>query len=914
KAGLHYTIGTYIYRSTAEPDLREKIFYIVNQLDAGISRIKSREEQRDIARLNLVAGKKAKDSAAYQSAWSYFRVGVSLLEESDWQDNYKLAHELYLQAAEACCFNAAYSEMEKYLAEVLLRSGNLLDRTKAYEIKIRACMAQNQLKEAAQTTKEILTLLGLRLPEKISKKKIAWELYKTKWCLRRMGSEDFKALSHMTDPYALASIRIANSAGAAFYAGGYTMDLILIVLKMVRLTVRRGIAPQSPFYLSSYAMVLHPLNQFEAAFHYTDIALALREKLGITEIRTKYLIYCYLDHWRGSIRQSLETLLDIYYSGFEVGDLEYSLVTANHYCYFLFSCGKELDAVDQELDRIKDVTARYKMETAYNYNAILHQVVQNLRGNAQNLTVIKGDRCNGDQMQRRYKAVNDRLGLFLLHLHASQLKYFFGEIEQAAKEMDETRKYLDAGSGGLYHFSLFYFYRALILLAGLKEVQPGKQRKIIKKVWHYNSKLKSFARYAPMNFEHKHLLLSAELARVRGDVAEAQDFYEKSAQKAFENEYVQEEALACELAGLFHLQRGFEAIAGFYLNRAVACFARWGAEAKVKQIKSGYARLLSYSWNVPAGITTTQEDAETSGSGGTMVDLHAVLKASRALAGEIVLEKLLEQLMKIAIENAGAERGALFFEKEGELFVEAMSDISGHIEIPGSVPLEAVSGIPRSVINYVRKTNENLVLANACEDERFVRDSYIEKKGVKSILCAPIRQKSEAVAILYLENNWSTNAFTPERLELLRVISSQAAISIENARLFEVARRDGLTELINHRYFQYSLQKEIEAASGNNHKVSLLMLDIDFFKKFNDTFGHQAGDRVLKEVAAVLRQNAPDKDLAGRYGGEEFAVIVPRKSDDEARALAEKIRCEIENRTVKIDSLNESVPADDRLS
>lgn len=900
RSRLHYKIGIYLYRNTDEQDLREKVFYIVNQLDAGASWIRDREEALEVARLNLLAGKKAKDSAAYQSAQTYFHAGIGLLKNSDWQENYSLTYELYLYAAEAGYLNADFSGMEDYLQAVQENCRALLDQAKAYEIRIQAYTAQNRLKDAVQATKNILSLLGLNFPRKIDKKRIAIELYKTKWCLRNMAREDFESHPLMQDPYSLAIIRIAASANAAFYAGGYVREITFVVLKMIRLTIRRGIAPQSPFYFSSLAMILHPLNQLEEAFQYADLALALREKLSLSEIRTKFIVYCYMLHWREHVRNILNLQMEIYHAGFEVGNVAYSLLTASQYGCFLFNCGKELTLVEQEIDRINGITRQYQMETAWNYNAIIHQVVHNLLGHAEDPRIISGEKCNISGLARRYEDVNDRLGLFFLHLYSAQLCYVFGDPEGAKKEIDGTRKYLDAGSGGLYHFSLYYFYRALIMLAGLEEMAPAKQKKVLKKVAYYNSKLKHFSKFAPMNFEHKYLLVCAEMARVQKDFLQAEELYEKAAEGAGKNEFLQEAALAYELAAHFFLQRDFASIAGLYFNQAVSCYARWGAAAKVEQIQSRHASLLANREQIPTGMVVPGNDTgDTSSSGSTMVDLYTFLKSSQAITGEIVLENLLEQLMKIGIENAGAEKGAMIFEKEAGLFIEALADVSGGIEALVSIPVEGYAGVPASVINYVLKTHENLVLGNACEDERFVRDPYIKENGVKSVLCAPIRKKSEVAAILYLENNLSTDAFTPERLELLRVISSQAAISIENARLFELARRDGLTELLNHRYFQYALQKELEAAGRNNHKVSLLMLDIDHFKDFNDTYGHQLGDAVLKEVATVLKQNAPDKDLAGRYGGEEFSVIIPRLPEDNARALAEQIRRETEEMSVK---------------
>ncbi len=896
KIRLHYLIGSYTYQSTSTEDLVDKIFYIVNHLNIGESQIDNTKEKVDLAHLNLLAGKKAKDSGGYQSALSYLLSGIAFLKDSDWDDNYNLIHKLYINAAEAYYLNAQFADMENYLQAVLQKSKTHLDRIKAYELQIQAYIAQNRLIEAVQDTKKILSSLGIKLPENVDKRSIGIELFKAKWSLRNKTIEDIKEYPYMEDPYSLAVIRIATSAAPAFYVGGYTMDITYIVLKMVRLCMRKGITSQTPFWFACYAMVLHPLDQLEDAFRYSDIALALREKLSIQKIRSKFILYSSINYWKRHLRESIATLHNLYHTGFDVGDVDSSLFSATYYCEFLFHAGKELNYVDQEIERIKSVTQKNKMETMYNYQSILHRTVHNLLGNTSSgtlLTIYKKDKTD---LLQGLKDRNNNLGIFFVHFYSSQLNYIFGNPDQAFKEMQELQKYLIAVTGGLYHFALYYFYRALIILANASRSSPEEKKRTVKRVEYHNGKLKTWAEYAPMNFLHKHLLVSAEMARTKENFLEAENLYEKAIQGARENEYKQEEALALELAAHFYLQRGFEQISGLYFSRAANCYARWGAAAKVEDLKSRYPELICNLGQESQEIDIFGTYTDTTGS--AIVDLQTVLKASQAISGEIVLERVLDQLINIGIQNAGAQRGVLFFEEEGELFLKAESDIQGNIEVHGSVSIDEYSGIPKSIVNYVFKTNEHLVLDNACEDERFAKDPYIEKNQTKSILCLPIRQKSEATVVLYLENNLTSNTFTPERFEVLRVISSQAAISIENARLFEVARRDGLTELVNHRYFKYSLQKELEDAKRNNRKISLLMLDIDHFKDLNDTHGHQAGDQVLREVAEILKANSPDKDLVCRYGGEEFTVILLGYTEDQNMYLAEQIRGKVEEHCI----------------
>lgn len=902
KEVLHYVIGRYIYRNTPDRLLMDKIFYIVNHLNTGRSQITSSDEQIDIVRLNLLAGKKAKASAAYDSALAYFSAGIDLLHEPDWKTHYEILYDIHLLAAEAAYLNADFSAMAAYLDQALAHHASLLDKSKAYEIKIQAFMAQNRLVDAVDATREILNTLNFSMPAKIHKRRMVLEIIQTKLVLINKPPEKIVHLPDMEDPYALAINRIFTIAAPAFHLGGFTMEVAFLVLKMVRLSMRKGIALQTPYWFACYSMVLFMFSPLDVIFRYTDLALALRKRLGVKEIRSSLIIHAYIQPWRTPLADVLPVLMDVYNSGFEVGDVSFSLYVSAYYCEHLYNSGKELTHVEKEIDKIKKVTRQFKMETMLNYNNIVHQVTHNLQGNAGDPTVLQGEHYNRSVMIQQHRDANDSFALASIHFYTAQLNFIFGNYDIAFEEIRKGKEHLIAVSGGLYHFALFYFYQALIRLARLDENSPaGTKKSILKKTGYYNSKLQYWAKYAPLNFQHKYDLVEAERARVKGDVAAAQALYEKAAKGAKASRYLQETAIANERAANFYHQRGFKAIADLYLSRALTAYAKWGATAKVEHLKASHPRL-----NDPAEweqmTDTVNSDSTSALSGSTMVDLQTVFKAAGAISGEIVLEKVVAQLLNIGIENAGAQKGALLFEKNGRLFVEAISDVTGHIAVPGAMPVNEYPDIPRSVVNYVLKTNEDLVLDHASEDDRFARDPYIETRKIKSILCMPLEQKGKTVAIVYLENNLTTRAFTPDRLAVLRVISSQAAIAIENARLFEVARRDGLTELINHRYFQYSLQKELETATVNGHKVSLLMLDIDHFKNFNDTYGHQAGDLVLKHVAGLLQENAPDKDLVGRYGGEEFAIILPGMQEETAKSLAEDIRRAVETEVVNYNA------------
>ena len=293
-----------------------------------------------------------------------------------------------------------------------------------------------------------------------------------------------------------------------------------------------------------------------------------------------------------------------------------------------------------------------------------------------------------------------------------------------------------------------------------------------------------------------------------------------------------------------------------------------------------------------AAMTMTGASETTSST--KMLDLSTAMRVSQIISSEIMLDRLLQMIMHESITNAGAQRGYLILESDGELTIEASEDVDkNESQVMQSLALKECPEICHSIVNYVYHSGEDIVLGNAAKEGLFISDPYIVRRQSKSILCTPIMSKGKLSGILYMENNLSENAFTPERLEILRSFSVQAAISIENARLFELATTDGMTKLYVHRYFQLLLDQEIKRSQRHSKKFSLIMMDIDNFKSFNDTYGHQLGDKVLKDVAGAAKKISRSEDVAARYGGEEFVMILPETDSRQAMAFAERIRASV---------------------
>jgi PAS domain S-box-containing protein len=298
-----------------------------------------------------------------------------------------------------------------------------------------------------------------------------------------------------------------------------------------------------------------------------------------------------------------------------------------------------------------------------------------------------------------------------------------------------------------------------------------------------------------------HYLLEAKTAKKRGDNWQAARAYEKAVKEAKEKGEIGDEALSYELAGEFYLESEMEEIARTYLTKARSAYHGFQNRAKVKELETKYPQIFpnKLSETELEGIYNFYQKSsqnKTNNTDTASLDLSSILKASQTLAGEIILESLLAKMMKIVIENAGAEKGYLIMEKdEGQWAIEAATNASGDVEVLQSILIEKVSGesqmpmVSNSIVNYAMRTQENVVLNDAVSRGNFTNTPYILKQKPKSVLCSPLQNQGKLVGILYLENNLVTGAFTSERIKLLNMLAASAAVAIENAKLFARSRQ-----------------------------------------------------------------------------------------------------------------------------
>jgi len=768
------------------PALEERIFDVADQFNQGLELITAENEKEQAARLNLLASKKARAASAYQQAANYCQTGLRLLPADVWQSRYDLALEFHTDAVQIAYLNADFKQMDRLAAVVLARAKTVLDAVKVYEIKIEACMAQRKMSEGVQTALQTLALLDINIPAKPAPADIERGLQEGQAMLDDFLSssgrslEDLIDLPEMTAPDKLTAMRILSKGSSAAYYSD-TPVWILLVLKQFMLSVQHGSAPISAYTYAMYGAILcGEMDDIEHGYRFGQLALKLMErfKAQALKVRIEFWVNAIIRGWKEHIRPILPLYLETYQSALEFGELVPAANAVYAYCFHLYVIGHNLEDVEREMALYGPIIRRLGQKRALGLHKLNWQVVLNLQGRSENPWQIRGEQYNEAQIDRLYLEQN-YVEAKRLWTSKLTLCYLFQQYPQAIENADTVEKYLNTTKAGYTH-PVFYFYDSLARLALYGDASEKEQKDTLARVRRNQQKMDLWARHAPMNYQHKFYLVEAEQARVLGRDGRAREYYDQAIELAIENEYLNEEALAYETAGRFYLARGRNQLAELYLRNAHYAYQRWGAAAKVKDMEARYPQWLAEKQDVTASnATRTSTGSRTGGS----LDLATVMKAAQAISGEMVLDKLLARLMEIVIENAGAERGALLLAEDGEWMVKAQggiqtgSDESLHIKPVGSE-------LPAAIINYVTRTCEPVVLHDAVLDEKYGQDSTIVGRRPKSILCAPLLNRGRLSGVLYLENNLTAGAFTPDRVEILNLLSAQAAVAIENARLY----------------------------------------------------------------------------------------------------------------------------------
>jgi PAS domain S-box-containing protein len=779
RAAAHLRIGRLLTAHTPLEQREEAIFEIVNQLNRGAALITSENERGQLAELNLIAGKRAKASTAYASALTYLVAGAALMTEDSWERRHELTFALELNRAECEFLTGALAEAEQRLTALSAHAATTVERASVTCLRADLYTTLDQSSRAIAVGLDYLRHLGIDWSPHPTEEEARRE-YERIWS--QLGSrtiEDLIELPLMSDPASLATLDVLTRMGPPALQTDANL-LALVTCRAVNLSLERGNCDASCAAYTYLGMIAGPrFGDYQAEYRFGRLGYDLVEKRGLTRFQAR----TYMDFgnvilpWTRHVRAGRDLVRRAFEAANKLGDLTYAAYCGNQLNTNLLAAGDPLTEAEREAERGLAFAQKARFGFVVDCIATQLGLIRTLRGLTPTFGHLDDEQFDEVRIERRFSENPDLAFVECWYwVRKLQARFFAGDYASAIEAASRAQRLLWAPPS-TFETAEYHFYGALSQAASCESATAGQRRQQVEALLAHHRQLEIWAANCPENFENRAALVGAEIARIEGRELEAERLYEQAIRSARANGFVHNEALAHELAARFYTARGFEEIARMYLREARQGYLRWGADGKVRQLDQSFPHLRE-----------EQPRAGPRSTIGTPVEhleLATVLKVSQAVSGEIVLEKLVETLVRTAIEHAGAERGVLILPRGGEWSIQAEANTSGSSVMLrlGETPVSSAE-LPESVVRYAARTQESVILDDASASNPFSTDEYIRKQRARSVLCLPLVKQGALVALLYLENNLAPNVFTPARIAVLKVLASEAAMSLENSRLY----------------------------------------------------------------------------------------------------------------------------------
>lgn len=879
-AAIHLRIGQ-ILRGPPGRELRdEELFDVVNHMNVGAAHLIDPAGRADLARLNLAAGRRARAATAYEAAAAYFAAGMALLDhEGGWQAEYDLTFALHFERAECEYLTRRAETAEALFATLVARSRTKLEQARVHDLHVNLLTTLGQVPRALAVGVEALRLFGVELPATDDERRAAFgaELARVPVNLAGRKVADLVDAPRLTDPEQQAVQTLVNSLFPASFLTSPFLYAFVIV-RHVNLSLEGGQSPMSAVGYVSYGyLVSGVLGRYNEARQFGELAVALNERFNGVELRSKlHFLFGAFAHFVLPVRDALEHLARSRAAGLETGDFQYCSYTT--YCTFMCRLGRgdDLASVRDEVERFRALMQRTKDALSTAFLVVCRQVVANLEGRTRDRLSLSDDSFDEEAHAAMLaRTGQDFVGCFF-DAYRAQIAFLRGDYERALALADAAEKKIGSAAG-LYFTTDLVFYLCLTL-AALDEGEGEGREALATRAAGLRATLTSWAAHCPSTYEHKRLLVDAEFARLAGDDSAAMALYDRAIEGAREAEFVREEALANELCARFHLARGRAKIARTYATDAYYGYVRWGVPTKLADLESEFPHLRQATAGPRGddGVRATPVGTTVTGSfSASLIDAATVIEAARAISGELALDRVLERMMRLVLENAGAQRGFLLLEREGRLRVEAAISVDPDVVRVGpGRPVDEIAGeLALSIVGYVASTHAGVVVGDAGRHPRFADDPYVARARPLSIACLPLSHQGRLTGVLYLENNLARDAFTPARSELLQVLSAQAASAVENAMLY-ASVRDATERL---RRANETLERQVAERTEELRRANAeLWSEMDVARKIQTVLLPHGATMAGYEVAATMR---PAADVGGDYydvfraGGRDWVLV-----------------------------------------
>ena len=767
RPAVHLKIGRLLAARTAPQAIEENVFEIVSQLNRGAALITAAAEREKVAELNLLAGRRAKLATAFAMALAHFIAGEAMLAEDRWERHYALSFALALHRAECEFLTGEQAAAKTRLAELARRAATLPDLAAVTRLQ----MEPND--RDIEVALDYLRRVGIAWSAHPTPEEVRQE-YERMW--RQIGERPIEVLldlPRMADPVACGTMDVLTVlVSPAWYIDESLRRLI--IGRMANLSLEYGNSDASCLAYIVLGTVLGPdFGDYEAGYRFCQLGLDLVERGGLDRFKAR--VYLGFGSWTRHVRTGRPLLRRAFDAAQQAGDFNYASFSLHHLVTHLLACGDPLAEVQREAEAGLGFARQARVDLAVDRITGQLQLIRTLRGLTPEFGCFDDAGFNEARFERHLETdprlVHAAYWYWIRKLQARVLADDPAAIAAAAKA-----ERLLWTSKALFERAEFHFYAALAQAAVGDAASSAERARHMEALAAHHRQLQQWADICPEDFADRAALVGAEIARIEGRELDAMRLYDRAIGSARANGFVHNEAVANELAARFYAARGFDKIAYAYLRDARYGYLRWGADAKVRQLERLYPRLH------------VAEDASAVGKVSASIqqmDVATVVKASQAVSSEIELPRLIETLMKIALQNAGADRGLLILSRHHDFWIEAEGRPSGDA-FAVDMCHAPVSGpdCPEVLLRYVIRTQKTLILDDASRFNPLCDEDYVRRRHPRSILCLPLMKQGKLAGLLYFENTLASHAFTPDRVAVLELLAAQAAISLENTLLY----------------------------------------------------------------------------------------------------------------------------------
>lgn len=788
KSSLHLLIGDFLLRKYRDSAFDKKLFEIIKHFNKGIHLVDDLIKKNELAELNFIAGNKSKLAAAYESACEYYKTASVLSKKYCLENFNNSSTELYLSLLECLYISSERNQADSLAIKLIHNAKSLSIKISVYELQIAFCFTQNQPLQSIDKAIEALNLLNVKLPNNPNKIELLFNVLRAKISHRNLTIESLTELPVMSDEKSLAAMRVLMTVvPAAFVARPNLFPLA--ILKMVNLSISYGNSPVSGFAYNSYGTIYNVVfNDIEKCCSYSDLSLQLLEKFSSYEIKPAiYLVgYAFNKPWKYQIRSLLTHLSNASNYALEIGDVENLGHCSAFYCILSFFSGKPLSEVIDENFKYIDILSSYKQYFQCTHLSIWAQVSENYVDTKLDVSLLEGSFFNEEEQSSDILHSSNDLIIFPFYLAKMILSFYYKKFDEALHLSNLLNDHID-GVNGIIYIAIYYFYYCLTLLALCSTQKIIVRRKYLIIVNRIIHRFKKWAKACPENFSNKYFLIKAEYYRVINNFSSSSKYYDKAIESSKSNLFLQEEALANELAAEFYFSNKNFKISALYFKESCYAYFNWGALSKIEDIKYRYSNISEEFKQI---FTSYQKDgnnvklssSETLGN----IDLRTVIETSQAISEEIIRDKLLNKILEYLIELAGATQAYLILYRDENLYIEATASMNSSPIVKIKTELiKNRNDIPHSILNYIFRTKENVVINDTREEHKENYNLEIYFNLPKSLLGMPIISQGKLIGIVYLENDLVYDAFKENHLETIRILCAQAAISLENAYLYE---------------------------------------------------------------------------------------------------------------------------------